>query len=45
MDDAGLSVHVDNPTGAYRLYESLGFQVTSAGNTYQRPLLHSRSHL
>ena len=38
MEDAGLGVHVDNPTGAYRLYESLGFEVTSPGNTYQRPL-------
>ncbi len=38
LTDAGLGVHVDNPTGAYRLYEGLGFVVTASGATYQRPV-------
>jgi ribosomal protein S18 acetylase RimI-like enzyme len=27
MEEAALSVHTDNPTGAYRLYESVGFVI------------------
>ncbi len=38
MEEAGLGVHVDNPTGAYRLYESMGFGVVASGATYQRPV-------
>lgn len=37
-EDAGLGVHVENPTGAYRLYEGLGFRMTTSGATYQRPI-------
>lgn len=38
LEEAGLGVHVDNPTGAFPLYEGLGFQVTTAAATYQRPI-------
>ena len=38
LEEAGLGVHVENPTGAFRLYEGLGFRVTTSGATYQRPI-------
>jgi len=36
MDYAALGVDSDNPTGAYRLYESLGFVPWRQTVTYQR---------
>ncbi len=38
MEEAALGVHVENPHGAYRLYQSLGFEVVSFGTTYEKPL-------
>lgn len=38
MEEAALGVHVENPHGAYRLYQSLGFQVVSFDTTYEKPL-------
>ena len=38
MQEAALNVHVENPHGAYRLYQSLGFRVRSFGTTYEKPL-------
>lgn len=38
LDEAGLGVHVENQTGAFQLYEGLGFRVTTSGATYQRPI-------
>lgn len=35
MSEAALSVHVENATGAYSLYQSLGFEVVTSGATYQ----------
>jgi ribosomal protein S18 acetylase RimI-like enzyme len=36
LDYAALGVDSDNPTGAYRLYESLGFVPWRQTVTYQR---------
>ncbi|MDH5373052.1 MAG: GNAT family N-acetyltransferase [Acidimicrobiia bacterium] len=36
MEEAALGVHVENPHGAYRLYQSLGFEVISFGTTYEK---------
>ncbi|MDF1595432.1 MAG: GNAT family N-acetyltransferase [Acidimicrobiia bacterium] len=36
MEEAALGVHVENPHGAYRLYQSLGFEVVSFGTTYEK---------
>jgi mycothiol synthase len=38
MQEAALSVDAENPSGALRLYESLGFQVTKSGTEYRKPL-------
>ncbi len=38
LEEAGLGVHVENPTGAFKLYEGLGFKVTTSGATFQRPI-------
>jgi len=37
MREAGLSVHTDNPLGAYRLYESVGFVIESREIFYEKP--------
>jgi ribosomal protein S18 acetylase RimI-like enzyme len=37
MEEAALGVHVENPHGAYRLYQGLGFEVTDVGTTYEKP--------
>lgn len=38
MQDAALGVHTENPTGAFHLYESLGYEVRVMATTYQKPL-------
>jgi ribosomal protein S18 acetylase RimI-like enzyme len=38
MEEAALSVHTDNPTGAYRLYESVGFVVERRDIFYTKEL-------
>jgi mycothiol synthase len=38
MTEAALGVHTENPTGAFRLYESLGYEVRESYTTYQRPI-------
>ena len=38
MEEAALGVHVENPHGAYRLYQSLGFEVVSFGTSYEKSL-------
>jgi mycothiol synthase len=37
MTEAALGVHTENPTGAFRLYESLGFEVRESYTTFHRP--------
>lgn len=37
MTEAALGVHGENPTGAYALYESLGYDVTHKWTAWQRP--------
>ena len=38
MTEAALGVHVENPNGAFDLYESLGFEVTERSTTFQKPI-------
>ena len=38
MTEAALGVHAENPNGAFRLYESLGFEVESMWLTWHRPI-------
>lgn len=38
MTEAALGVHTENPTGAFRLYESLGFEVRERHTTFQLPV-------
>ncbi len=38
MTEAALGVHAENPTGAFRLYESLGFEVESMWLTWHKPI-------
>ncbi len=38
MEESALSVHVENPHGAYRLYERHGFQLSSRFDTLDRRL-------
>lgn len=38
MNEAALGVHAENPNGAFRLYESLGFQVESMWLTWHKPI-------
>jgi ribosomal protein S18 acetylase RimI-like enzyme len=35
LEDTALSVHVENPHGAYRLYESMGFELHSRLDTLE----------
>ena len=37
MHEAALGVHTENPTGAFHLYSSLGYEVDSTGAAYERP--------
>jgi ribosomal protein S18 acetylase RimI-like enzyme len=38
MTEAALGVHAENPTGAFRLYESLGFEVESMWLSWHRTI-------
>jgi mycothiol synthase len=38
MKDAALGVDTDNPTGALRVYESMGFRPVERETVYQKPL-------
>ena len=38
MTDASLGVHTENPTGAFQLYESLGYVVTDRYTTFRLPI-------
>lgn len=38
MTEAALGVHAENPNGAFRLYESLGFEVESEWLSWQRAI-------
>lgn len=38
MTEVALGVHTENPTGAYQLYESLGYAVVRTWTTYRKPL-------
>lgn len=38
MTEAALGVHAENPTGAFHLYESLGFEVESMWLAWHRPI-------
>lgn len=38
MEEAGLGVDADNPTGALQLYISMGFQIVKRYTTYRKPL-------
>ncbi len=38
MTEAALGVHAENPTGAFRLYESLGFEVESMWLTWHKSI-------
>ena len=38
MEEAALGVHVENPHGAMRLYQNLGFVVQSQGAVYEKPM-------
>jgi mycothiol synthase len=38
MTEVALGVHTENPNGAYRLYESLGYEVVKTMTTYRKPL-------
>ena len=38
MEVAALGVDADNPSGALRLYQSHGFEVTSRGSAWRRPM-------
>lgn len=38
MDTAALGVDADNPSGALRLYESLGFAVGERGQAWRKPM-------
>lgn len=38
MAEAALGVHVENPNGAFGLYESLGYRVVQSFGTFQKPL-------
>jgi hypothetical protein len=37
MEEAGLGVHTENPTGAFHLYASLGYQIHATSTTFQKP--------
>lgn len=38
MNEVGLGVHTENPTGAFHLYSSLGYEVDSTSTTYEKAL-------
>ena len=38
MTEVALGVHTENPTGAYQLYGSLGYEVSRTWTTYRKPL-------
>ena len=38
MTEVALGVHTENPSGAYQLYESLGYAVVRTWTTYRKPL-------
>lgn len=38
MTEAALGVHTENPTGAFSLYESLGYRVIERYTTFQQPV-------
>jgi len=38
MHEAALGVHAENPTGAFQLYLSLGYEVVTTSSTYERAL-------
>jgi mycothiol synthase len=38
MTEAALGVHVENPTGAFALYESLGYRVIQTYGTFHKPV-------
>ncbi|MDH5521860.1 MAG: GNAT family N-acetyltransferase, partial [Acidimicrobiia bacterium] len=38
MTEAALGVHVENPNGAYHLYESLGFSIVHRFGTYHKDI-------
>ena len=37
MQEAGLGVHTENPTGAFHLYSSLGFVAHATSTVYEKP--------
>ena len=37
MTEVALEVHTTNPTGAYQLYEGLGYRVLQTGHEYRKP--------
>ena len=39
MEEMGLSVDTQNPHGALRLYEGVGYQVERRHTTYRKPLV------
>ncbi len=38
FDEAALGVDTDNPTGAYGVYEALGYEIVRRGAEYERPV-------
>lgn len=38
FDEAALGVDTDNPSGAFSLYQSLGYEITKRGSTYARKI-------
>ena len=42
MTEAALGVDVDNPNGALRLYQGMGFRMVKEHTTYRKPLALAR---
>jgi ribosomal protein S18 acetylase RimI-like enzyme len=38
IDEAALSVHTENPNGAFKLYESMGYQVVRMFKDFHKPM-------
>jgi ribosomal protein S18 acetylase RimI-like enzyme len=38
MTDVALGVHTENPTGAFDLYDGLGYEVVGTWTGYRKPL-------
>ena len=38
MTEVALTVHTDNPRGAFQLYSSLGYEEVARWTTYRKPL-------